>query len=151
MESAFAALPELDVGGREFIAAPEIGTGNFVFIGELRFEFCFSRFEGGTIRNACRLAFRYPRSDLGIVGAGLEVFLGDPAGGFFDGAADTDLAFEFLPKNGHGSVGVFGEVAGFLRVVVGEKLEFFIDDALEEKGAGGDEAFLVGGRDGHGV
>ena len=64
---------------------------------------------------------------------------------------DADLAFEFFPENGHGSVGILSEVTGLLRIVVGEKLEFFIDDSLEEKSPGGDNAFFVGRADDHGV
>lgn len=52
---------------------------------------------------------------------------------------------------GEGGVGVFGEVASFLRVVVGEELEFFFDESFEEDGAGGDDAFAVRGGKVHGI
>ena len=77
MESAFAALPEFNVGGGKFVTSPEVGAGDFVLVGEPGFELHLSGFEVGAIYNSGRLIFRNPSTDFRIVGAGLKVFFGD--------------------------------------------------------------------------
>lgn len=113
MEAALAALPEFEVGRLDLEAAPEVWAGDFAFFGEAFSEFVFALSEVGADGDLVGLFFGNPGSDFGVVGTAGEVVLGDFAGGFFDGAADADLALEFFPVEVDGAVGVFGDVLGF--------------------------------------
>ena len=49
MQASLAALPELEVGGREFVAAPEVRAGDHRSFGVLLEQFSFAISDGVAI------------------------------------------------------------------------------------------------------
>lgn len=70
-------------------------------------------------------------------GAAEEIGVGLLGGDFFDGAFDSDLAFEGGPPKVEAPVGVAFDFLSFSAEVVGVEKEAFIDAAEEDHSAGG--------------
>ena len=149
VEAAGAALPEFDFVGDEGVAAPVGGAGDG-FVGVLDFEFGGAGFEVGAIGYDLALGGG-PGTDLMGAGAGGEVAFGFVVGEFPDEAAGGDLALACGPEEADGGAVVFGEFLAFAALVVGVEVEATVVEAFEEDDAGGGDAALADGGEGHGV
>ena len=119
MDTAGAALPELDGVRDDAVASPEGRERDFAVL-EFRFyflEFLEEDFFGGDdfglVRNPC--------ADLGFAWAGHEIFEGLSGGDFFRDALDDNLALEGDPRKQQAGFGVGLDVLGFSGLVVGEE------------------------------
>lgn len=148
METAFAALPELDAIRGETVAAPVLGAGYFDGVGVAKLG------NGGLEIGARGKGLGLlgdGGAEAGLIGAGLEVFLAFGGGYRLDTAVDADLAVELLPIENEGGAGISGEFPALAAEVVGEENEAVLIEAFQEDHTGGGVA--VGGcrGEGHGV
>lgn len=149
MDTAGAALPELDGFGYDAVSAPEGGERDFAVL-EFGFYFLefleedfFGGYDFGLVRNPC--------ADLGFAGAGHKVFEGFRGGDFFRNALDDDLAFEGDPWEKQADFGVALDVLGFAGLVVGEKGEAFLIESFEQHSALRGKVIWSEGGERHGV
>lgn len=124
MDSARAALPELDGMGDHAIAAPKGRKGDFTML-KLRFnllEFLQEDFFGtddfGLVRDPC--------ADLGFARSGYEVSERLRGGDFFRNPLDNNLAFQGDPWKEQANLGVGLDMLGFSRLIVGKESESLV-------------------------
>ncbi len=149
VEAAGAALPEFDEGGFDSEATPVGRAGDFLVL-VLAFEFFEAVIEDVAVRDRLALV-GCPGSEATIVGAAVEVLVGFFGADFFGNALDADLAFEFVPEEGEGGVGICYQLLAFVAVVVGEEGKATRIYVFKQDDAGGGDALGGGGGEGHGV
>lgn len=149
MQSIFPSLPEFDMMGYDAEASPKRRVWDFFFVELLLefFEFSDEQAAGGDDRALVRA----PGSYLASARSAEEVLHGFQGTHFFSLSQDDDLAFQSIPGEQEGHVGVLLNFPTFAAFIIREEYEPFAVEVLEQYCALGRLAFPGNGAEAHGI
>lgn len=146
MQTAHAALPELDFVCLERVAAPVRRAGDLAF-GILRLEFDIALLQPFTADHHALIG--HPGADLMPVRTAGEVLLRIGTVELGDGTAQADLMMTVRPQEAGGGTCIGGDFVALSALVVGVKMKAALVDALEQHRAHGRCAIEAIGGEAH--